>query len=354
MHKKNLCAVAAAAAVLSGSAYAQTNVSIYGLMDSGVEYTSHAGTAGSALRMMSGGTNTSRLGFKGTEDLGGGLKALFRLEQGIMIDTGALDGDLFGRHAYVGLKGGFGQVVAGRSSSTTFDFILPFDPQGYSPLYSWATSGNATGGRKDGMPARISNVIKYQGTFGGIKLGASYGFGETAGDNSDNSKYALGAGYAGGPFSAALVYDRVNGTAAAATPGSFDKTSTVHLGLGYAINPSMKVMFGYRDYKKALASGAPDLRSDMYWTGVSYKASPAVTLTSAVYYQDIKNVAAGADADPLLFALRAKYAMSKRTFLYASLGYARAKNNKFVSVSRDDAGFSDSQTGMTVGVQHRF
>lgn len=353
MHNKNLRAVAVAAAMLSGSAYAQTNVSIYGVMDSGIEYTNHAGAAGSAVRLMSGGTNTSRLGFKGAEDLGGGLKAIFKLEGGILLDTGAGDGNLFGRQANVGLKGGFGQVIVGRGYSTTYDFMLPFDPQGYSPLYSWATSGNATGGRKDGMLTGVNNLIKYQGEFGGVKIGATYGFGETAGDTTDNSKYALAAGYAGGPFSAALVYDRVNGTTAG-TPGVFDKTSTIHLGLGYAINPSIKVLFGYRDYKKTLASGAPDLRSDMYWTGFSYKASPAVTLTSAVYYQNIKNVAAGTDADPLLFALRAKYAMSKRTFLYTSLGYARAKNNRPVSVSRDDAGFADNQTGVTVGIQHRF
>jgi predicted porin len=354
MHKKNLGAVAAAAALLSGGAYAQTNVSIYGLMDSGVEYTNHAGAKGSALRLMSGGTNTSRIGFKGSEDLGGGLKAIFQLEGGILLDTGESDGNLFGRQANVGLQGGFGRVVAGRSYSTTYDFMLPFDPQGYSPLYSWATSGNATGGRKDGMLTGVNNLIKYQGEFGGVKLGATYGFGETAGSTSDSAKYALAAGYTGGPFSSALVYDRVNGTAAAAAPGVFDKTTTVHLGLGYEINPDVKLMFGYRNYKKALASGAPDLRSDMYWTGVTWKASSTVKLSSAVYYQNIKNVAAGADADPLLFALRAEYVMSKRTFLYTSVGYARAKNNKLVSVSRDDAGFADNQTGVTVGIQHRF
>jgi predicted porin len=354
MHKKNLGAVAVAAAVLSGGAYAQTNVSIYGLMDSGVEYTNHAGANGSALRLMSGGTNTSRIGFKGTEDLGGGLKAIFQLEGGIQLDTGASDGNLFGRQANVGLQGGFGRVVAGRSYSTAYDFMLPFDPQGYSPLYSWATSGNATGGRKDGMLTGVSNLIKYQGEFGGVKLGATYGFGETAGDRSDSAKYVLAAGYQGGPFSSALVYDRVNGAAAAATPGVFDKTTTVHLGLGYAINSDVKVLFGYRNYKKALASGAADLRSDMYWTGVNYKVTPAVTLTSAVYYQNIKNVAAGADADPLMFVMSGKYALSKRTFLYASGAYARAKNNKLVGVSRDDPGFGSNQTGVTVGIQHRF
>ncbi|MEB0178335.1 porin, partial [Undibacterium sp. CCC3.4] len=88
----------------------------------------------------SGGMNTSRLGFRGNEDLGGGLKAIWQLEGGVILDTGTSDGDLFGRQANVGLQGDFGRIVAGRSYSTTYDFILPFDPLGYAPQYSWATS----------------------------------------------------------------------------------------------------------------------------------------------------------------------------------------------------------------------
>jgi len=79
-----------------------------------------------------------------------------------------------------------------------------------------------------------------------------------------------------------------------------------------------------------------------------------LTLTAAVYYQDIKNLASGADADPVMYVLRAKYALSKRTDLYAAGAYARAKNSKLVGVSRDDAGFDSTQSALTVGIQHRF
>lgn len=350
--KKSLFALAAFGTV-AGAVQAQTNVTVYGLMDTGIEYVNHANAAGDRqLNLRSGGMNTSRLGFRGSEDLGGGLKALFQLEGGLLLDTGASDGALFGRQANVGMEGHFGRVIAGRSYSTTYDFLLPFDPMGYSPLYSWATSGNATGGRKDGMLTGVSNLIKYQGTFGGVKLGATYGFGEAAGSTSDSARYALGAGYAAGPFSVAAVYDRINGTIAA--NGAHDEADTAHLGLAYELTNGIKLQAGYRNYKKSFASGAADLRSDMIWGGVNYKAGSALTLTGAVYFQNIKNVAAGADADPRMLVLRAKYDLSKRTSLYATTAHARGKNNLPVSVSRDDAGFGSTQTGVVAGIQHRF
>lgn len=350
--KKSLLALAALATATS-AVQAQSTVTVYGLVDAAVEYVSNANAAKSnLLRLNSGGMNTSRLGFRGTEDLGGGLNAVFQLETGLTIDTGGFDGAAFGRQANVGLEGNFGRVIAGRSYSTAYDFMLPFDPMGYAPMYSWATSGNATGGRKDGMLTGVSNLVKYQGTFGGFKLGATYGFGEAVGSTTDSAKYAVGAGYAGGPFSAAAIYDQVNGTIAAS--GSYDKTTILHLGAGYQVSDSVKLNAGYRHYKKSLASGAADLRSDLFWGGVNYQAAPALTLTGAVYYQDIKNVASGADADPMMYVLRAKQALSKRTDLYVTGSYAKAKNNQLVSVSRDDAGFDNKQTAVSVGIQHRF
>ena len=353
MQKKLLAA--AILSVLSGTAAAQANVTIYGLIDTGIEYVNNAGANGGSLtRMSSGAMNTSRIGFRGSEDLGGGLKAIFQLENGFKLDNGAFDGDanqLFNRQSNVGLEGGFGRVVAGRSFSTTYDFILPFDPMGYSGQYSWVTSAGATGGRKDGMPTGVSNLIKYQGDFGGFKIGAMYGFGEVAGSVNDTSKYGVGLAYGNGPFSLATTYDRVNGTAAVAG-GAFDKTTTVHLAGGYQVMESLKFSLGYRYFKKTLASGAADLRSDFYWGGATYKFTPALSLIGTVYYQNQKNLVT--DADPIMYSLRLKYALSKRTDLYASGAYAKAKNNQLVGLSRDDVGFGNSQAGVTLGMQHRF
>ena len=92
----------------------------------------------------------------------------------------------------------------------------------------------------------------------------------------------------------------------------------------------------------------------MYWGGVSYKTTPVITLTGVIYYQDVKNVAANLDADPIMYVARVRYALSKRTDLYVAGAYAKAKHNQLVSLSRDDAGFGDTQRGLIAGIQHRF
>ncbi len=191
--KRTALALACIGLTGAGSVCAQSSVTMYGLVDAGVEYVNHAGPNGSVVKLTSGGRNTSRWGMRGVEDLGGGMKALFNLESGIAIDTGNLDtsGTLFDRRATVGLASRYGQVVMGRTFTTTYDFMLPFDPMGYAPNYSWATSSTATGGRKDGLFSRASNAVRYDGTFGGLKLGATAAMGEVAGDFKTSSKYAL-------------------------------------------------------------------------------------------------------------------------------------------------------------------
>ncbi|WP_075256476.1 porin [Herbaspirillum camelliae] len=355
MQKKHLAAAVLAALAAAGSAQAQSSVTIYGLVDTGVEYLNNAGPngAGSVTRMTSGATNTSRIGFRGTEDLGGGLKALFQLENGFKLDNGSFDGDanqLFNRQSTVGLEGGFGRVVAGRSYSTTYDFLGPFDPMGYSANYSWATTAGATGNRKDGMPTSVSNLVKYQGEFSGVKIGAMYGFGEVAGETRNGAKYGVGLGWGTGPFSVVATYDRNNSASTTNTP--YDRATSAHLAAGYQPSEAWKFNLGYRYYKKSLATGAADLRSDFFWGGAAYKFTPAMTLIGAIYYQNIKNVAN--DADPIMYSLRLKYAMSKRTDLYLSTAYAKAKNGQLVGLSRDDVGYGSSQFGMTLGMQHRF
>jgi predicted porin len=345
----------------AGCSYAQSSVAVYGLVDVGVDYTNHANAAGdSVMRVVSGGMNTSRFGFRGNEDLGGGLKAVFQLEGGFFADQGTIDGALFRRQANAGLEGAFGRLVVGRSYTTTYDFMLPFDPMGYAPNYSWVTSGNGTGVSKYGMTTGFDNIIKYQGEFGGVKLGASYGVGEVAGSSSDSAKMVLGAGWGAGPFAIAATYDRVNGNTVAAT-GRRTETTTAHLGASYALSGSLALKGGMRNYKQVPAAAAsPDVRANLYWLGANYKATQAMEVTAALYYQDVKNVASAVEADPSMLVLSSKYFLSKRTFLYATTAYAKARHNQLVGLTRDNTadggvtGFGSSQTGVTVGIQHRF
>ena len=348
-------AFALAALPAAFAAQAQSNVTLYGLIDVGIEHVNHASASGDAVtRVTSGGLNTSRWGLRGNEDLGGGLKAVFQLEGAVAADTGALDGQLFGRQANVGLEGGFGRVVAGRSYTTAYDFISPFDPMGYASQYSWATGGSVSSPSGYGMATAFDNLLKYQGSFGAFKLGASYGFGEVAGADSAGRRYALGASYAAGAFSAAITGERVNGTQ---NPAPRDETTAVHLGLGWKLSNAIGLKAGARYYKQERAAGGADRRANTYWAGVDWQATPALGLTAALYYQDQRELAV--EGDPKMLVLRAKYALSKRTDLYAVTAHARARNGQLVSLTRDASpkgapGFSDTQTGVMVGVQHRF
>ena len=353
--KKSLLSLAVLAALSAGGfAQAQSNVQVYGLIDAGVDYTTNTNAAkDSQVRVISGGKNTSRWGFRGSEDLGGGLKAVFNLEGGILLDTGNLDGVLFKRQATVGLEGEYGRILLGRSFTTVYDFVILFDPLGYAPMYSWATSTNASGPSKYGMTTAFDNMIKYSGQFGAFKVGASVGLGEQTTGAADSRKAAVGGSYTAGGLGVMATFEQVNGNTVAAT-GNRDKTTAWHLAADYKEGP-WRLTAGMRDFKLVAGKAATaDVKADTYWGGVSYLVAPAVTLTGAVYYVDVKNVAANADADPIMYVARTLYALSKRTDLYAAAAYAKAKNGKLVGLSRDDPGFASNQTGLTVGIQHRF
>jgi predicted porin len=354
MKKSALSLAVLAALAIGGAAHAQTNVQVYGLIDAGIESLNHANAnQGSVVKVISGGKNTSRWGFRGTEDLGGGLKAVFGLEGGILLDTGNADGPLFKRQAFVGLDGSLGRIVIGRSFTTAYDFVLPFDPMAYAPNYSWATSANATGPSKYGMTTAFDNLVKYSGHAGEFKYGATIGLGEQAGNAADSRKYSIGASWNHANLGLVATYEQVNGNTLPVT-FSRDETTAYHLGASFKTG-DLSFQAAMRGYKlEAGKAATADVRADTYWAGVSYKVQPAVTLTGAVYHVNVKNVADGQDADPTMYVARALYALSKRTDLYAAVGYAKAKNGKLVSLSRDDAGFGTSQTGVTAGIQHRF
>jgi len=352
--KKSAFALAVLAApFLNPSAHAQSNVQVYGLIDAGVEAVNHAGpNDGGMVRVISGGKNTSRWGLRGSEDLGGGLKAVFNLEGGILMDTGAADGALFKRQANVGLEGAFGRVVIGRSFTTTYDLVIKFDPLGFAPNYSWATTGGATGPSKYGMTTAFDNMVKYTGHTGNFTYGATVGLGEQAGSAADGRKYAVGGSWIADGLGLMASYEQVNGNSVAAT-GRRDQTTAYHLAADYRTG-MWRYTAGMRGYK--LESGKPataDLRGDTYWLGITYLIDK-VTLTGAVYHINTKDLPAARDADPTMVVARAMYSMSKRTDLYLVAAHAKADHGQLVGLSRDDAGTGSTQSGLTVGIQHRF
>lgn len=347
-------AILALAAAVGGAAQAQSNVQVYGLLDVGVENANNTSAGGGSMtRVISGGMNTSRWGFRGTEDLGGGLKAVFNLEGGILMDTGAQDGALFKRQAYVGLEGAFGRVVIGRSFTSVYDTVISFDPMGFAPYYSWATSGPATGPSKYGFTTAYDNLIKYAGSFGDFRFGANYSAGEQTTGVADSAKMGGTVAYKIGGANLMATYERNNGNTVPAT-GNRDENNVWHVGANYETGP-LKFWAVLRDYNlKAGRAATPDVKATTTWGGVAYKPNEVTTLTAAVYHINVKNVAAGRDADPTMYVLRYRYALSKRTDLHVSGAYAKAKNGQLTGLSRDDAGFGNSQRGITAGMQHRF
>ncbi|WP_332877995.1 porin [Massilia sp. S19_KUP03_FR1] len=339
---------------VTGPVLAQSNIAIYGILDNGIEnLTNTAPGSGAVTRVSSGGMNNSRFGFRGTEDLGNGLKAVWQLEGGLLTDTGNSDGGLFRRQANVGIEGSYGRLVAGRSFTTTYDFMVPFDPMSYAPYYSWASGGSASNVSTYSMTTSADNLLKYALEKGPFKFGASYALGEQSTGTADGAKYQAGVSYSNGALSLVSTVERANGNNVAAT-ARHDKASVFHVGAMYS-SGAFKWQLAGRSYKNEPNNATlRAVRANLYWAGLTWQAMPALLLTGAVYDQDVKNLATNADADPVMYVARARYALSKRTDLYLTAAKAKAKHGKTVSLSRNEAGFADTQRGIMTGIQHRF
>jgi predicted porin len=202
------------------------------------------------------------------------------------------------------------------------------------------------------MTLAFDNMIKYTGKFGPVSIGASYGAGEQS-STADGRKAAVAASYALGPVAVVATYERVNDTTPAAG-GARKVTTAWHLGAMYS-GGRLKLQAAARDYRLEPGDAlTPEVRARLYWAGANYLITPVVTLTGAVYYQDVRNVAAQTDADPVMVVGRGRYALSKRTDLYMVAAYAKARHGQSVSLARDEVGYGSNQRSILAGIQHRF
>jgi predicted porin len=215
----------ASAMLFAGAARAQSSVTLYGLLDTGVVYTNNARTSatvpnvgGSSWAVNSNNINTSRWGIRGNEDLGGGLSAVFTLESGFNVNNGQFrnGGDLFGRQAYVGLSSNtYGSITMGRQ----YDFIVNF----VAPM---SATGSGFGGNLAAHPydndnldndMRLNNSVKFSSaSFNGLKFGAMYAFSNTAGQFGNNGAYSAGVSYSNGPINLGAGYVQINRSATTA------------------------------------------------------------------------------------------------------------------------------------------
>jgi predicted porin len=340
--KKSLLALAVLGA-FAGAASAQTNVTIYGVADVGISRNdSGAATNDTTWSMDSGIQSGSRLGFKGTEDLGGGLSAIFTLENGFGIDNGALGQQgasfsnpaanrLFGRQAFVGLSGGFGTVKFGRQFTPIFQALDSIDPFGTGLAGDISRVFSAYG-------VRMDNTINYSMSAAGFSGQLAYGVGEVAGNTSGSRQIGLGLGYGNGPINVQFAYHDANNAA-----DTSDMT-TVLLGGTYDFRV-VKAHLGLAQ-NETDAAGVTTAKSRDLMLGVSAPVGAGTVLASFVRKDN--RLVGNADADQ--WAIGYTHGLSKRTNLYTS--YSRTKNDAGSALNSAGAGL-DSNV-FNVGIRHKF
>ncbi|WP_233827916.1 porin [Paraburkholderia sp. ZP32-5] len=330
-------------------ATAQSNVTLYGEIDTGIQFLTHAGAnGGNQWSMASAGYQPSLFGLTGTEDLGGGYRALFRLEQGINSNDGSalIPGDMFARAAYVGIANdNLGTLTAGRQFSVLFDNTIIYDPTFFSnySLFSdyFIPLSNVW----------VNNSVKYRSPIlGGFTAEALYGFGDQiAGDSRSGRVMEVSLKYTQGGFAGSATWAQTNGShepgAAASASGELDTRAA--LAARYAFD-RLTIYAGYENISGSLQLTP---RGNTYFVGLGYDVSPFLKLTGQVYRYD----QGGSSASTMGYVASAGYLLSKRTTLYANVGYVNNRNganfglNPYTTTAN-----GQSQFGTTVGILHRF
>lgn len=360
-------ALAAAAGGAQAQAPAATGPQLYGVVDAAVESIDNVGAARSHLVRMpalSGGQLPSRWGLRGSEDLGGNLRAVYTLEAGFAVDSGvALQGGrAFGRQAFVGLSGAWGTLTFGRHWTMTFHSMLDADVIGPS------TFGLAT--YDPYLPnARTDNSIAYRGTFDGMTVGATYSLGRDgappancAGENAAREcrAWSVLAKYDTAVWGVALAHDKLEGGATGAFFGQPAGTAAnaantdarTHLN-GYVRIGSAKVGLGA--IRRKLNAQPVPLSTNLYYAGVSTPVAGAFSVDAQV----IAIRGDRPDTNARTLVVRGNYAFSRRTSAYLMLGHVSNDGKVAYSVTAGEAVPSGpvpggSQTGVMVGVRHSF
>jgi GBP family porin len=393
--KKTLL-IALLTGIFATAAHAQSSVTLYGLIDTGLTYTSNqketGSTAGhSKFGMTDASINPDRFGLRGSEDLGGGLKAVFTLENGFTLTNGALGqhGLLFGRQAFAGLSSDqLGTVTFGRQYDSVVDYLAPL-----------AGAGAAKGGVFFGHPydndnlqntMRINNAVKYASpNYNGWRFGSLYGFSNAAGGFSDNRAYSFGTSYNNGPFRFAASYLQLNnGGSDANLAGATDslvnsagqvtgsdstfsagQQRTFGAGFDYAFGPAT-VGFVFTETKLENATGINNtsaspiplanssLRFDNYEVNAVYNVTRAFAVTGSYTFTDGSSSLAGASSPKWnQFNLLLDYALSRRTDVYVEGQFQHVSGGGTVFTA-DINGLSpsatSSQVAVTAGLRTRF
>jgi predicted porin len=370
-------------ATFAGAAHAQSSVTLYGIIDAGISYANHVkngNTHDDLVKYDDGVAQGSRWGMRGTEDLGGGLKAIFVLENGFNSGNGTAGqgGAMFGRQAFVGLtKDNIGSFTMGRQYTFSTDYLGA----------NYSTGGNTVAGNyayhindiDQLTSSRINNSVKFSSAnFAGFTFGALYGFSNSTsfagapavGTTAGSSRaYSFGANYATGPFSLGAAYTDIRfpsqSTPAFTTnianvnPGTVKDLRTFGAGGRYVFGPATLWALYTNTRLEPLTGGSTTYAA--YEAGVKYAVTPALTGGLGYTYMHLSDANTGhwnqinASVD---------YALSKRTDVYvlgiyqAAQGHNAGTGDVQAQIGSATSFFNvagaSTQLAARVGIRHKF
>lgn len=368
------CLVVGAALLLSGQqASAQSSVTLYGMTEVTLRYLTNDNAQNQGrLFMTNGAIINSHVGLRGEEDLGAGLKAVFQIESNFDPQDGALSdaGRLFGSTANVGLSGAYGTLTLGRQDTPLFDkLVFTYDPLTYAnyPENSWLPYALEAGLAAD-------NSIRYIGNFGGLSIGAMYSFGsnyemsgaggfsgQLPGHFAAGSLASLLASYSDGPLNVAAGVQQVRDNS--------DNAQTVfNVDLMVELQP-LKLYAGWlhsqdntglvdtllaeqpiADVSQLKGTNRID---DGPFAGIAWRIAPPVLLSTAFYYDHMRNAATAADTlasgNRYTVVALAEYSLSKRTEIYGTVDF-----NKVSGAAAVELPGRSNQAGVAIGLRNFF
>ena len=393
--RKTLIAALPLGAIALG-VHAQSSVTLYGVVDTGIGYLSNqapstGATSGGApvTKLLEGVWGGERFGFKGSEDLGGGVKTIFQLEEGYNADTGAMSksGLMFSRASWVGLSSGEGTFTVGRQYTPYYTLLAPYSPT------NWLTGAfGAHPGDIDNLDTdyRVNNALVYTSpNLSGFKFSGMYALGGTAGSFNAGSSWSVAGQYIAGPAGVGVGIERFNN--ATIGGGAWSSSSTAYSGTGeqgsstltnayqnaaaqqriavtggYKFSPQWDVSASYSNvqYIAGVNSGFSTAIFNSGGVVVHYNPVAAWDLAAGYAYtrsteaNGIKNAATYQQ-----FNLTELYNLSKRTKLYVLEAYQHASGqtlnggkiiNATANIGEQSAAATAGQFGVTIGINHAF
>lgn len=386
IHMKKSLIAAVLLASVACTARAQSSVTLYGLIDVGLNYANNIG-GHSQYSMGAGNLAGDRWGLRGTEDLGGGLKTIFVLENGFSLANGRLGqgGDEFGRHAYVGLSSSnIGTVTFGRQYDPITDLIYMF-----VAAQTWAGYASAHPGDVDNTDGsnHINNAIKFTSvSYGGFTFEGAYSFGGIAGKFSQNQIWSVAANYVRGPLTLGAAFadardpnfSYFGNNAASSATGSNMGASRVYS--GYASAKRQQIFVAGASYVVGSATLAVDYSNTQFKNIGALPGLPATGAGGDARFHDIEvnvlyhftpalqlgvgyNFLKGYGVNGATYnqgAIGVDYFLSKRTDLYANAVYQHASGTDstggraVANLNGLTASTTQSQAEVVVGIRHRF